>query len=257
MSPRLTQDETVPIPTYEEAVGRSNTPSSFRGDREHDAETEREELLGSSSVRAGQRRRHGDYHTPYVESARTSEDSDLTLPEVEDEDDEELRHHMEEMDIVEPGTDSRPGRGRLRLEIPKNFARLRETLSFIQLPSFPDRWRSLSTFSFRMPFTQNRYKPNWPIIARFMALFVVVSLVYAMVVFRIFTMREITSGRMYPEETIRAFIQKAADREKLLNNLYEVSFDDHIAGTKGDFFLADWVQKKYLDAGLTDTFVTE
>lgn len=45
------------------------------------------------------------------------------------------------------------------------------------------------------------------------------------------------------------------DPEVIQNYLREISYDDHVAGTKGDFFLAEWIEKLFHEANLDGVFV--
>ena len=139
----------APIPSYEEALeqfGRSG-PSEISDD------AERQGLLGgngqsSQNANNNTRTRPGGYRAPTVESARSSLDSDLSVPEMVG-DGEAARRNVDQFDYLEPG-ESEEGerrqarlyhRARLRNKVSQGLANLSATLSAIRLPSF----RSLYT----------------------------------------------------------------------------------------------------------------
>jgi N-acetylated-alpha-linked acidic dipeptidase len=200
-----------PIPTYEEAVGT-------------------EEIQGLLSSRRHASRHPSGFQPPTADSPRNSQDSNFTEPELDDENDRELRRDIEQMELEEP-TD----RHRSSLQFPK-FTYLREHLSGISLPQIP----SFLTF----------FKPSWILLIRFVALVLVVGLVYGLVVMRVLTWRYGGPGGQFLPESVRQHIQFAVDAESIKGYLKEIAFDDHVAGTKGDFFLAEWVEELYKEAGL-------
>jgi N-acetylated-alpha-linked acidic dipeptidase len=80
----------APIPSYDEAISQP----SRSGPSEISDDAERQGLLGQSSQsQADTRTRAGGYRAPTVESARSSIDSDLTVPEMV-EDGEDARRQV-------------------------------------------------------------------------------------------------------------------------------------------------------------------
>lgn len=258
--------EHIPIPTYEEAIASHPTSASpsLRGPSEISDDAERQGLLGQNGVPLSQntpgsrphRDGRGSYRGPVVESERSSYDSALTSPRLsEDDEDEGLRQDMEEMEMGN-GDASGSGRGELwhraRLRLPKSFVTLRDTLSAIHIPtiySIP-RPAFVEALLDRIPTPPPQWKVSWPIIARLVGLFILVSVVYALVVFRVFGSNRPVVGQYYPPDSVRAFVAGAVDPKSIEKFLFEVTYDDHVAGTKGDFFLARNVYEYFLDAKL-------
>jgi len=85
----------------------------------------------------------------------------------------------------------------------------------------------------------------------------VLGFVYGLVIMRVLTWRVATPGQQFVSESVRNFVQSSVDPQSIKNYLYEVSYDDHVAGTKGDFFLAEWVHDLFIEAGLQDVHYDE
>lgn len=209
--PRPFGGPSPPIPTYDEAVG-----------------AEREGLLGTRPVG----RHPAGYQPPSDHSRR---DSDVTEPELDDEDDRELRHDIEQMELEEPDSSS-TRRSRLFSRLPK-FTEFREHLSGVSLPPIPEYMR-----------------PSWILLIRFLALMLVLGIVYGLVVMRVLTWQHGPLGIQFLPESVRMHIQWSVSTENIKTYLKEITFDDHIAGTKGDFFLAEYVENLYKEAGLDGIF---
>ena len=262
----------LPIPSYEEAT--SSRPSSSQSHREAleiNGDAERQGLLGRglSSITPTVRR-NGSYHAPTVESERSSYESDFTSPEVTSDEDEaegeaELRRDLDQMEVEDPAMErAAQQRARIRWEISKRFASISQTFSNISLPRIPFRMPSLGSFRPRFSRPNSDFsspsgfqsRVSWPIIARLVAIFVISSLVYLLVVVRIFPSKK-SSGQHFIPETVRSFAQGAVDRGRIEGYLRQVSFDDHIAGTKGDYFLAAYIEEHLKAAGLDSVYTEE
>lgn len=255
----------LPIPSYEEAT--SSRPSSSQSHREAleiNDDGERQGLLGRNvSAGAQSARRNGNYHAPTVESQRSSYDSEFTLPEVTSDEDEaegeaELRRALDQMEVEDPAMErAAQQRARLRQEFSKRFASLSQTFSNISLPRIPFRMPSLGSFRPRFTRSSSEFsssstfhsRVSWPIIARLVAIFLIASVVYLLVVVRIFPSKR-PSGQQFIPEFVRSSAQGAVDRGKIESYLRQVSFDDHIAGTKGDFFLAGYIEEHFNAVGM-------
>lgn len=242
----------LPIPSYEEAIAsRPPISSSFRGPSEIGDDAERQGLLGQEAITQAQQRRErdglGNYQPPIVESGRTSYDSALTSPRISE--DDALRRDMEEMEVAESADAAPSGvRHRARLRLPKILTSLRNKLS-LHLPSLP-RIPFIDTLMQRLPAPPAHWRVGWPIIARLVGLFLIISFVYGLVVFRVFGNGPHGRGQHYLPESVRAFVQAQVDPGKIEQFLFEVSYEDHIAGTKGDFFLAERMKQYFLSARL-------
>ncbi|KAH0274027.1 N-acetylated-alpha-linked acidic dipeptidase 2, partial [Aureobasidium melanogenum] len=239
----------LPIPSYEEAT--SSRPSSSNTVNETSDETERQGLLGRQPSQSA---RNGAYRAPTAESPRQSEDSDLYLPEVngESDDDEEaaVRRDMEEMEILEPESATSRRRGQL-------FGKLSHTWS--NLPSF--RRFSMPKFSSlrqRLPTIPEEFRLSLPVIARLFGLFTIAALIYILFALDVIP----NAGHMaqhYDPESVRARVQEQASLSpnRIAEYLEYITSYDHVAGTEGDFFLAEWVQDNWRAQHLDDVRMQE
>ncbi|KAH0023390.1 N-acetylated-alpha-linked acidic dipeptidase 2, partial [Aureobasidium melanogenum] len=240
----------LPIPSYEEAT--SSRPSSSNNVNETSDETERQGLLGRQPSQSA---RNGAYRAPTAESPRPSEDSDLYLPEVNgesDDDDEEaaVRRDMEEMEILEPESATSRRRGQL-------FGKLSHTWS--NLPSF--RRFSMPKFSSlrqRLPTIPEEFRLSLPVIARLFGLFTIAALIYILFALDVIP----NAGHMaqhYDPESVRARVQEQASLSpnRIAEYLEYITSYDHVAGTEGDFFLAEWVQDNWRAQHLDDVRMHE
>lgn len=248
--------EHMPIPTYEEATSSRPTSSSHRGTSEISDDAERQGLLGARGD--GNVARNGAYRAPTSDSPRASEDSDLDLHEMtgDNDDDEEahaLRRSIEAMEIMEP----EDATGSQRRRFPKPFAQLshRITTSFRgwRFPRFaPSFTRRLPS----IPRIPDEYKPSLPIIARLAALFTIAALVYALFAFSIIPNRAHFATRFDPE-SVRTKVQSEADASRISDYLEYISSFDHVAGTEGDLFLAEWMKEMWTNNELDKVAMQE
>ena len=251
----------LPIPTYEEATSSRPTSSqNFRGPGEISDDAERQGLLEG-----------GGYRPPTVESARSSEDSDLRLPEVNGHGND-ARRQIEELDYLDPSDDAssrRPGfyhRARLLSNFSKRLANISATFSSIRLPSFrslytpvnsgdgqnddktpaePQTWRSRLTPRISIP---EQYRMSLPIFARLCGLFLIAAMVYVLFALDIFPGNG-HMGRHFNPEAVRQFVQNNVQKENIASYLQHITSFDHVAGTEGDYYLATWMREQWLELG--------
>ena len=264
----------LPIPTYEEATSsrpqsaQSNRPPS---DLDHDAE--RQGLLGNGRPRGGlggASWTSHNYRPPTVGSERSSCDSDFTTPEVmsdEDEDDAELRRDMEEMEMTDPEDERRAQqRERLRQNLTKRFVSITESFSRLPFPRLNFRFPSFTSLRSWRPSlpssaselrSESRIKISWPILARIVAVITIAALVYIFVILKLFPGRNAAIGQQFIPESVKSFLQGAVDRGRIETYLRQVSYDDHIAGTKGDFFLVKYIEEHFKSAKLDSVYTEE
>lgn len=89
--------DSLPIPTYEEAISRPSSSQSFLGPAEVSHDAEREGLLRQTG------HQYNGYQPPTVESARSSLDFLPSSPEISPrEESEGLQREMEQMEILDP-----------------------------------------------------------------------------------------------------------------------------------------------------------
>ncbi|KAL9051764.1 MAG: hypothetical protein Q9162_005816 [Coniocarpon cinnabarinum] len=265
--------DSLPIPTYEEATSRPSSSASRRGPGEVSDDAERQGLLNEQVASAGSSNNYtssrrgrdgrGNYRPPTVESARSSYDSALTSPELTDEEDQadaELRRDLEELEVSDPEAERRAQqRARMRREFHKRLATVTATFSNLHLPRFPNItiFSSLRERFPRLPFPE-RGSVSWPIVARLVALLVIASVIYLLIAVKIVPGRGAVGGMRFEPDSIREFLIRHVDPSKIESHLRELSFDDHIAGTRGDMFLAhfveDWFKQSKVDTVFREDF---
>ena len=237
-------DGLLPIPTYEEATSsRPSSSQSYLGPAEVSADAERQGLLGRDGGLHASNRING-YRPPTVESARSSLDgfSDAGSGRASA---EELRREISEMDIVDPPPQSSS------LSLSKRISNFR--LSSLHLP-FTQWLPSFSSVRSRLSNLPNPLSPmNSILLLRFMALLFVLTLGYLVFFTSIFRRPR---GQSFREEDVRVYLQGQINQTRIMENLEHVTKWDHIAGTEGSFFLANWIEKEMEAAGL-DTVDTE
>ena len=250
--------ELPPIPSYEEATSSRHTSTARRGPNEVSDDAERQGLL-SPDVHVqgdGGRRRNGYYHPPSVQSVDDG-DSELGSP-VRESQDEDQRHIMEEMDILDPenAEDGRARRNRSRNRFSKRFYSITSSLSSLNPLhlSWPRRFRpSFSFVTDHLPTLPDEYKPGWSVIARLCGLIVIVSLVYMLVVSEVVPMGN-GFGAQFDPEWVRKQAQKNIEGWRIEKNLEYLTSYDHLGGTEGSYVLGQWIEGKFKDAHM-DTYV--
>ncbi|TAQ87017.1 hypothetical protein B7494_g4647 [Chlorociboria aeruginascens] len=246
--------EALPIPSYEEAMGessRSSTPlpSHPSSDIESAHPAEREGLLGSGGRLPVPTRRAG-YRPPPTEensSTRDSLENDSFLGQhngrrnSDSSEEDEVRREMEEMEIVDPPTpQSLWG---------KRISSLSRSLS----SHLPMNWR--------IPRWRIRFK--WPVLdanfcivfGRIFAVFLVIAVVYILFVSDIFTGP--LRMQMFDPEGVRMHVQNAVDEKRIEWRLHQITQTDHLAGTEGDYVLAQYVEGVFATSGLEDVHMDE
>lgn len=255
----------IPIPSYDEAVGdRPGSSQTIRGAQEVSDDAERQGLLGVSSHRQ-----------PTVESPRASEDSDLHLPEMGG--DDERRLDIEELDYLDPSApdpDNLYHRPRIRSKFTQHLSSLGATLSSIRLPSFRSLYSPVEArdagdpdtnedrpptsrfarFVPTIPTVPEEYRMGLPTAARLCALFTIVILIYVLFIFDIFPGggRGRYLGRGFNPEAVRMFVQDNVDPRSIEDYLHHITAYDHVAGTEGDLYMAEWMRERWLAEGYLD-----
>ena len=236
---RYEPQASLPIPTYDEATSsRPSSSQSHLGPAEVSHDAERQGLLGQN----GPQSRSNGYQPPTVESARSSAEF-LNEDDGERESDEGMRREiLEEMDVMDPATDSR--RGQLGASFSKRISKIR-------LPSFPfRRWfSSLDHVRARFPRIPDALKPGWIMVIRFLALLFVLTMAYLVFFTRLFRYHN-ERGQSYSAESVRLFVQQQVNRTRIMENLEHLTKWDHVAGTEGSFALAKWIKGEMTVAGL-------
>lgn len=252
MSEREAQYKTVenpPIPTYEEVTsGRASSPSRL-GPEEISDDAERQGLLatdrGAATAQLLGVERHG-YRPPTVESARSSIDLDLLSSDGSDDEDRGAQHDMERLEIMDFDSSSNVDEpSNMRQALSKRISNLSNTLSSMNLayPRF-----SFDFITSRISGLPAQYRPKASIIARLIALLVIVSLAYLFFVTEIFPPSHRT--HKYSQGSIRSWMQATVDGQRMRENLKHITSYDHVAGSEGGFYLARWVEDNFRSSGL-------
>ncbi|KAI5360512.1 putative PA domain, transferrin receptor-like, dimerization domain, peptidase M28 [Septoria linicola] len=253
----------VPIPSYEDAINRPSSSQNFR-------EAEREGLLGQDG-----RSRPSAYQPPTAASPRSSEDSDLRLPEVNGDDDD--RRRVEELDYLDPSTpdpDSRRAglyhRARIRSKFTQQLSNLGATLSSIRIPSFRSLYTPVQSHAdtasdtpaeppqrmawlYRpLPTIPEQYRMGAGTAARLCGLLSIAILIYALFIFDIFPKNGRYMGARFDPESVRMYVQDHVDAERIEEYLYHITGYDHVAGTEGDLYMAEWQREKWAEEGHLD-----
>ncbi len=245
--------ENVPIPTYDEAISsQSRTPQSRTN--EHGAAEEHAGLLGSGDARLPVPTRRQGYQPPTIEDARDSLDSLDQLGAEDfgpgrrrssgegDDDEEAVRREILEMDIEDPPSQSKWGQRisgiRSRFRIPERFK-----------IKWPDSWPRIRWKIPRIHLDAN----FWILIARLIAVTVVVGMAYLLFVSDIFSsMSAKMAATMYEPERVRSWWMEQVNGDLIRDNLRHITSFDHVAGTEGDYTLGTWVMGQFQEAGLED-----
>lgn len=238
------EQQSLPIPTYEEAItSRPSSSQSFLGPSEISHDAERQGLLDRREYQ------HTGYEAPTVGSARSSLDllpsSHAGSPRISL---QGLRREMEQMDMLEPG-EREPSTSRLlRANLLSNrIYSLTHSLSSINLP-FRQYLPSPEYIRAWLPSWPENFQMNWILVGRFFALFLTLSLAYLLFMSDLFSVGRRRGMQMYDPESVRVFLQEHVNETQISEYSEHASRFDHMAGTKGNFLLAQWVEDLFQDA---------
>ncbi|KAI1923658.1 hypothetical protein LOZ12_000118 [Ophidiomyces ophidiicola] len=240
--------DSLPIPTYEEATSsRPSSSQSRLGPEEVSDDAERQQLLGHGADTGSPQYPRG-YHPPTVESVRSSIEYLASSVEGSTRDStESLRRELEQMDVEEPESTQQSARSAFS----KRFTHLRRTLSSIQLPLRKYLPNISFNFSFLPPgATEDAQKCI--LLLRLFAILIVASIIYFLVVSDIFSFGSFNFGRAYEPESVREYVQNQVNETNIAENLKFLTQFPHIAGTEGNYVLAEFMQNKFNAAGLED-----
>ena len=130
------------------------------------------------------------------------------------------------------------------------------TSNFARKLPFRKYLPSLSYIRERMPIIPEWLKPGWIMVVRVLALLIVVGFAYIVFFTGIFQVRQ--RGRSYDPESVRKFVQEHVNETWIMDNARHATKFDHVAGTKGSFFMANWIKDvmndNYLDSVKVEQF---
>ncbi|KAI9673167.1 MAG: hypothetical protein M1817_003029 [Caeruleum heppii] len=246
---RTSDHEDPPVPSYEEAIfAQPSSTSSHLNGAERSHELERQGLLGQSgatsaspcppsshSARLFATESRGRGRETYT-SLRRSDESDRSSLE-------QLHQEMGQMEMLDPLTDILSERqSRIRDQLSKRITTLTNSLSSLQLP-FEVRLPSFPSIRFHVP--EASY-PGLIVCGRLFALALIFFVVYFFI--SEITPKSVTGG--YDPDVIRAYVQGNVDRLRIREYLEKLTRFDHIAGTRGDLALAEYVEGVFAAAKL-------
>ena len=228
------QHASLPIPTYDEAISRPSSSSSFLGPTHISHDAERQHLLSNGT----------HYHPPTVESARSSVDSQDE--ESSRESRESLHREIVQMQLEDPlHIEPRTSR------ISKQITSIRQSLSSIHMPL-----RSLRPFlgfvRDRSPRISDWLKPNWILLGRLFALLLVLMVFYLIFFLNLGRSKDQSISAFLEAENIREYVLDHINTTLIRQNLHYITSFDHLAGTEGNYILGKWVESKLLSSGIQD-----
>lgn len=280
MAPSEKQPFYDPVPpTYDEALAGSSRqdydwPPS-RSSIDH-RETESQSLLRRPEAAPGSSRRPHGYRPPTVES----DDSDIaSLLESDTDDDEadQVRREIEELDIEEPSSSRGISWGkRIGFSLPRwkwswrprlpRLPRMR-----IQLPQRPeaddDAGARGSTDTEEGQATTETRRWQLPKIdrmlafvmfARVLAITIILGFIYLLFATDVFSFNgRLGGGFRFNAEDLRIHLLNSVDPRRLRASVKHFSSYAHIAGTEGDYATAMDVDSMFARAGLDEVVVDE
>ncbi|KAF7589463.1 hypothetical protein BBP40_004261 [Aspergillus hancockii] len=242
--------ESLPIPSYEEAVGARPSSSRSHLGPEAGDDSERQGLLHNVDEIASPGSRPHGYRPPTVESVRDSLDGlDSPGPGSERGSLEELQRELAQMDVEDGGQQSSQRSRLLGSRFSKRFSDLTRSLSAIRLPIR----RLLPSFRFTIDLNgarTNLQTHGCMIMLRLFGLFLVVSIVYVFFVSDLFNLNSRLMGQSYSAASVENFVQSHVNETNIAENLLRVTKFPHMAGTEGSYVLAEWVEQEFKNAGL-------
>lgn len=244
---KYSQNDSLPIPTYDESqeASRPSSSQSFLGPNEVSHDAERQGLLGRSP---------NGYRIPTVETERSSLD---LLPSGESSprgSTDALRREIQQMDILEPGADVDHGGISLRgNRFSKRLTTLSHTLSSMNLP-FRQWLPSREYIMAKIPILFRNFRPNWILVGRLFALSLVLFLAYLLFLSDIFTAsrRNGPGSTMYYPDSIRTYVRQQINETNIREHAKYLTLFPHVAGTEGNFALAEYVQSLFMESQLED-----
>lgn len=247
-----------PIPSYDEAVAGG---TAWQGHSDHDFESQ--SLLPSQNRPGPSRRPAGGYRPPTVET--DDEGSDWTS---EDDETNQVRREIEELEIEEADERSRSTWAKripFSLSLPKwKWSwRFRLPRPRIRLPTLsrsePEASSGEEPAEGEAGETRTRWK--WPQVsatmlllnfARILVLFLLLGFLYLIFVsdFLNGMARRLGPGARPGLEELRVYMHHRVDEKHLSDTVKHFTNYAHLAGTEGDYALAEDVREMFFRAGL-------
>lgn len=282
-------------PTYDEALAGSSrsrhdeswAPPRSPIDERNATETESQSLLPRADhgggASASSSRRPGGYRAPTVE---TDDEDSVFDSESDDDEADQVRREMEELEIEEPGRTRGSLWGKtigFSLSLPRwkwSWRPRLPRLPPIRLPSRAspsagessdandrhdndnddDETRSASTTTRQWALPKISRTLLIITFARLLALFIVLGFVYFLFASGFLTSLSpgmVNGGLRFDPEEVRVHIQQSVDPQRMRASVKLFSSYAHIAGTEGDYATAMDVQSMFSKIGLEQVEVDE
>jgi len=241
--------QSLPIPTYEEAVGgpSSRSPSEYGGVEGETSESagllQQPQQLPSPAASGPSTTRADGYRAPTAESVRSSVESsfleEFASPRSSA---ESLAREMIQMEVMDGDDVERGGvRGALRMSFTKRFS------SITSKWSVPNPFRGMRCRLPAVPSMPCCARLSSPVLApmyRLLAVAVSLFVVYVLLATDVFSLRTTGSEYLGPfdPESVRSYAERGIERDRIKHWLEYISSFDHMAGTEGDYVLAKYVQ---------------
>lgn len=234
------QHDSLPIPTYDEAIdSRTSSSQSFLGAEHVNNDAERQGLLGRRDCQ------QDAYQDPAVESTRSSLDFLPASGEVSRRGSTYgFRRGLSQMEVLEPDTDGRSRRFE-GIRFSKRITSLTHSLSGLRIRQWLPSWDFIAA---KTP----SLKPNWIMMSRFFALLLVLSLAYLLFLSDLFKTGNRPGVRWFDAEAIRDYMRDNINETNIREHLRYITSFDHMAGTKGDFVLAEYIYNNFAESKLED-----
>ncbi|EWC46229.1 hypothetical protein DRE_04607 [Drechslerella stenobrocha 248] len=205
------------------------------------------------------------YQPPTVQSVRSSFDSNSSFlasssSSSSDSGDgdgrrstESLRRILEVMDVEEPEQDGRSSR--IRERISKPFSIIGGAISSLgsrvgsRFGWFTSRLPSMPSLPSYLSFPSD--EDGVINLQRFVGVVIVVIIVYAIFATDLFTLR-MNQGHQYDPDSVKRYLIDNIDPDNIKHMLKYLSSFDHLAGTEGDYQMAQYVAGKFKEAGMRD-----
>lgn len=239
------QENSLPIPTYEEAItSRPSLSQTFLGPSKISHHAERQGLLAPRRPFENGLEAAAENTTRYSLDFLPSSGQNSSRSSTEG-----LRRELTQMEVLNPRVNGDTGRAR-GSRLSKHITNLTHSLSSINLPF--RRWLpSADYIRARIPRFLARLKSNWILIVRILALLLILSLAYLLFLSDVFNVsRGRGDGETHNPEALRAFVQSHIDETYIRQNSEHLTMFDHMAGTEGSFILAKWVEDLFTAAKL-------
>ncbi len=106
----------------------------------------------------------------------------------------------------------------------------------------------------KVPALARNFRPNWILVGRLFALVLVLFLAYLLFLSDIFTAsrKNGQGSTMYYPDSIRTYVRQQINETNIREHAKYLTLFPHVAGTEGNFALAEYVQSLFMESELED-----